>query len=168
MNPIQFKGVSYPSVTALARAHGILGRTLANRMAQGHTLEHSLTMDMLKGRTLSKVNTRGEWLVSMGWDVEGLCTSGKWELWGKVLALLYRDHSTIAIASIFNVAPRIIQMDLKAFNVEARGKGGANHRTIEHYRRVQRVAINEVRELQMARRGRVPEQNGRRLCGLGS
>lgn len=168
MNPIKFNGVSYPSIAALAKEHGLDGRTLSNRLAQGHTVQHALSSGQLMGRTLSKINTRAEWLVSLGWSVDGLCTSGKWEQWGEVLALLYRDHSTIAIAEIFGVAPRVIQMDLKAFGIKTRGKGGANHRTIEHYRMVQRVAINEVREMQMERRGRLPEQNGGMMLGLGA
>jgi hypothetical protein len=162
--PVTVDGVLYPSIRALAEEHGISPNSIHTRMSSGIPVENALTET--KGRTLSKIKTRGEWLVSLGWSIAGLCTSAKWEQWGHALSLLYRDHSTIAIASIFGVAPRVIQMDLKAFGIETRGKGGANHRTIEHYRRVQRVAINEVQELQMERRRRVSEQNGGRLRGL--
>jgi len=166
MNEIRHNGVSYPSIAALAREYGLAAHTISSRIRQGHTIQHALSSGRLGGRTLAKINTRAEWMVSLGWSVEGLCTSGKWGQWGEVLTLLYRDHSIIAIAGIFGVAPRVIQMDLKEFGIETRGKGGANHRTIEHHRRVERVAINEVRELRVERRRGMSEQNRGGVCGL--
>ncbi|MDH5297864.1 MAG: hypothetical protein OEV91_02480 [Desulfobulbaceae bacterium] len=155
--PVTYRGVEYPSVAALARDHGVHPSSLHNRVKMGVAVNKYMVPT--HGRTLKKVATRGEWLVQFGESVTGLCTSAIWAEWGKVLRLLYRDHSTIAIGELFGAAPRVIQMDLKEFDIETRGKGGANHRTIKYRRLVQQAAIEEVRALQRDRRSRMSKNN---------
>lgn len=80
-------------------------------------------------KTLHKINARAEWISSpeMGWDVTGLCTSAKWEMWGEVLRLLYKEFSTSTIGDLFGVSVRIIVRDMEEFGIELRPRGGANH-----------------------------------------
>lgn len=80
-------------------------------------------------KTLHKINDRAAWISSpeMGWDVSGLCTSAKWDLWGKVLRLLYQDQSSTSIADLFGVSVRIIVRDMEEFGIVLRPRGGANH-----------------------------------------
>ena len=63
----------------------------------------------------------------MGWDATGLCTSAKWEMWGEVLRLLYKEFSTSTIGDLFGVSVRIIVRDMEEFGIELRPRGGANH-----------------------------------------
>lgn len=148
--PVAHEGTTYPSRRAFALAHGISRHSVYTRITAGVPVEEALVPT--HGRTLTKVRTRGEWLVASGHDITGLCTSAIWEAWGKFLRLLYRDHSTIAIAALFGVAPRVIQMDLRMFGIEARSKGGANRRTEEYNRRLRQAGIDEARALRRERR----------------
>ena len=150
--PVAHEGTTYPSRRAFALAHGISRHSVYTRITAGVPAAEALVPT--HGRTLTKVRTRGEWLVQFGHDISGLCTSAIWAKWGEVLGLLYESNSIIGIAGIFETSPRVIQRDLREFGIVARSKGGANHRTIEFYRRAQRVAVNEVRELQRERDAR--------------
>ncbi|MDH4318522.1 MAG: hypothetical protein OEV64_09050, partial [Desulfobulbaceae bacterium] len=62
--PVTHRGVEYPSIAALAREHGVHPSSFHNRINMGLSAEKAVSPT--HGRTLSKVKTRGEWLVLFG------------------------------------------------------------------------------------------------------
>lgn len=53
--------------------------------------------------------------------------------WSEMLPLLYRDHSSQAIASLVGFDDQTIRRDLKKMGVQIRGRGGANYRGIAYH-----------------------------------
>lgn len=90
-----------------------------------------IPLSPVHAKTLHKINDRGALISSpkMGWDVTGLCTSAKWELWGEVLRLLCQDYNSAAsIAKFLGLSLAVITRDMEAFGIAIRPRGGANHR----------------------------------------
>ena len=162
--PIQvsFEGVKYPSMSALARAYNMCPLKLHNRIKSGHTLADALNLKPFQN--LRIVKERSEWMVKLGWSVDGLCTSAIWAQWKIVLGFLNRDFTAGGIASLVGVNHTTILRDLKQCGIKSRPRGGANYRGKEYHRRAENA---EMRRLQMARGGRLPEQDRQSMCGVG-
>ena len=140
--PVEYEGISYLSLSHLARAYNLDPRTLHNRLSHGHTLDEAINLQPFQ--SLRIIKERSEWMEKMGWSVSGLCTSAIWAQWVEVLKKLHGDFTAAGIAALVGVNHRTILRDLKQCGIEVRTRGGANYRGKEFHRRAERANLQHV------------------------
>ncbi len=159
---IGFRGVEYRSKAALARAHGILPHTLYTRLFNGHTLDDAVNLRL--GLTLRVIKERTAWMASLGYSVEGLCTSAIWEKWGEMLTKLSENFSASVIAAMFGVTSPTIVSDQKRFGIPVRPKGWTPYKGKKHYEVKDET---NLRQMRVERRQWLSQQGRDTLCGMG-